>query len=43
MKVIERRTRVPEYLKQENGPLLHEFIAGYTEPETGKVDYRSLI
>ena len=43
MKVIDRRTRVPEYLKQENGDLLHEFIAGYTDEGTGKVDYRSLI
>ena len=26
MKVIERRSKVPEYLKQENGDLLHEII-----------------
>lgn len=43
MKVIERRARAPEYLKQQNGDLLHEFIAEYTDGNTGKVDYRSLI
>lgn len=43
MKVIDRRTRVPEYLKQENGDLLHEFISSYTDDQSGKVDYRSLI
>ena len=41
MRVIERRSKIPEYLKQNNGDLLHEFIAGYTQDD--KVDYRGLI
>ena len=41
MRVIERRSKIPEYLKQNNEDLLHEFIAGYTQDD--KVDYRGLI
>lgn len=43
MRVIERRGKFPEYLKQQNGEMLQEFIGDYTEAETGKVDYRGLI
>lgn len=43
MKVIDRRAKIPEYLKQQNGDLLHEFIAEYTDADSGKVDYRGLI
>ena len=41
MKVIDRRAKIPEYLKQENSDLLYEFIGEYTQEE--KVDYRSLV
>lgn len=41
MKVIERRSKVPEYLKQENGDLLHEIIGQFTD--AGRVNYRGLI
>jgi hypothetical protein len=30
MKVIDRRAKIPEYLKQENSDLLYEFIGEYT-------------
>lgn len=43
MKVIDRRAKIPEYLKQQSGDLLHEFIAEYTDGDSGKVDYRGLI
>lgn len=43
MKVIERRAKIPEYLKQNNSDLLHDFIGSYTDQDSGKVDYRSLI
>jgi hypothetical protein len=43
MKVIDRRAKIPEYLKQQNGDLLHEFIGEYTDGDSGKVDYRGLI
>ena len=42
MKVIDRRAKIPGYLKQNNGDLLHEFISGYTDSNE-RVDYRSLI
>lgn len=43
MKVIERRAKIPEYLKQQNSELLQEFINEYTDQESGKVDYRGII
>jgi hypothetical protein len=42
MRVVERRGKFPEYLKQNNAELLHDFISGYTH-ENEKVDYRGLI
>ena len=43
MRVIERRAKIPQYLKEsENKGLLHEFIGGYMD-EQGKVDYRGLV
>ena len=43
MKVIDRRAKIPEYLKNENKELLHEFIAEYIDQISSKVDYRGLI
>lgn len=43
MRVIERRTRAPEYLKQENGDILHEIIGQYTDNDSGRVNYRGLV
>lgn len=43
MKVIERRGKIPEYLKHESGDLLHEVVGPYTDHNNGHVDYRSLI
>lgn len=43
MKVIDRRAKIPEYLKQENGELLHEFLGNYIDHSNGHVDYRSLV
>lgn len=41
MKVLERRAKIPEYLKQNNGDLLYEIVGGYTHEE--RVDYRGFI
>jgi Ca2+-binding EF-hand superfamily protein len=43
MKVIDRRAKIPEYLKQESGDLLHEFMGQYVDHNNGHVDYRSLV
>ncbi len=43
MKVIDRRGKIPEYLKHESGDLLHEVLGAYTDHTNGHVDYRSLI
>jgi hypothetical protein len=43
MKVIDRRGKIPEYLKYESGDLLHEVLGAYTDHSNGHVDYRSLI
>ena len=43
MKVIDRRAKIPEYLKNENGELLHELLGQYTDHNNGHVDYRSLV
>ena len=43
MKVLDRRAKIPEYLKQESGDLLHEFLGVYTDPNNGHVDYRALV
>lgn len=44
MKVIERRAKIPQYLKENSGDLLQEFVAEYTDGgDSGKVDYRGLI
>ena len=37
MKVIDRRSKIPEYLKNDSGNLLFEYIAEFTNQETGKV------
>jgi hypothetical protein len=43
MKVIDRRAKIPEYLKHESGDLLHEFMGQYVDHNNGHVDYRSLV
>jgi Ca2+-binding EF-hand superfamily protein len=43
MKVIDRRAKIPEYLKNENGELLHELLGQYTDHNNGHVDYRGLV
>jgi len=43
MKVIDRRAKIPEYLKNESGDMLHEVLGNYTDPNNGRVDYRSLV
>jgi uncharacterized protein YdcH (DUF465 family) len=43
MKVIDRRAKIPEYLKQESGDLLHEFMGQYVDHNNGHVDYRTLV
>jgi hypothetical protein len=43
IKVIDRRARIPEYLKNENKDLLHDIVGVYTDQDNGKVDYRSLV
>lgn len=44
MRVIDRRSKIPQYLKEsDNTELLHEFIGGYMDNDTGRVDYRGLV
>lgn len=43
LKVIDRRAKIPEYLKNENGELLHELLGDYTDHNNGHVDYRTLV
>lgn len=43
MRVIDRRAKIPQYLKEsENTGLLHEYIGGFMDDQ-GKVDYRSMV
>ena len=42
MRVIERRSKIPQYLKEESTDILHEYIGEYTD-QNGKVDYRSMV
>jgi hypothetical protein len=43
MRVIDRRAKIPQYLKEsENTSLLHEYIGGFMDDQ-GKIDYRSLV
>lgn len=43
MKVIDRRSKIPEYLKNDSGTFLSEYIAEFTNQETGKIEYKGLI
>ena len=44
MRVVERRAKIPQYLKEgENTECLQDFIAGYMDSQTGKVDYRGVV
>jgi Ca2+-binding EF-hand superfamily protein len=43
MRVIDRRAKIPENLKRENGELLHEILGIYTDHHNGHVDYRTLV
>lgn len=43
MKVLDRRAKIPEYLKNESGDLLHELLGNYANPDNGRVDYRLLV
>lgn len=44
MRVIDRRSKIPQYLKEsDKTELLHEFIGGYMDNDTGRVDYRGLV
>ena len=42
MKVLFKRIKIPEYLKQ-NYDNLETFIQEYSDSETGKVNYRDMI
>ena len=43
MRVIDRRAKIPENLKRENGELLHEILGIYSDHHNGHVDYRTLV
>lgn len=42
LKVIERRAKIPEYLK-ENEDLLVKAICEFQDPESGKINYKDFV